>query len=106
MELQQSCNQTPVYSYSSTDLLSIRTKTSILSVSSADRLKDLNIGYRLPRRSIRSNRSIRGANRKKQDVQPFIVASFNAQSMNGSEMANRHCEISTFIKDNGVDQFL
>ena len=35
----------------------------------------------------------------------FIVASFNAQSMKGNDMACNHCEISTFIKDNGVDLF-
>ena len=74
----------------------------MLSVSTADRLKDLNIGYRLPRR----HRPNRGANRKKQDVQPFIIASFNAHSMNGSEMAYKHCEMSTFIKDKGVDHIL
>ena len=35
----------------------------------------------------------------------FIVASFNAQSVKGNDMACNHCEISTFIKDNGVDLF-
>ena len=45
MELQQSNTQTPVYSYTRTEFLSLRTKTSLLSLSSADRLKDLNIGY-------------------------------------------------------------
>ena len=35
----------------------------------------------------------------------FIVASFNAQSVKGNDMAGKHCEISTFIKDNGVDLF-
>ena len=102
MELQQSYNQTPVYSFSCTELLTIRTKKSMLSVSTADRLKDLNIGYRLPRR----HRPNRGANRKKQDVQPYIVASLNAQSINGGEMAYKHCEISTLIKDKGVDYIL
>ena len=42
----------------------------------------------------------------KQNVHPFIIASFNAQSMNGNDMACKRCEISTFIKDNGVDLFL
>ena len=36
----------------------------------------------------------------------FIVASFNAQSVKGNGMACKRCEISTFIKDNGVDLFL
>ena len=57
------------------------------------------MGYHLPRR----HRSSRGVKRKKQNVHPFIVASFNAQSMKGSDMACGHCKISTFIKDNGVD---
>ena len=35
----------------------------------------------------------------------FIVASFNAQSVKGNDMACKR-EISTFIKDNGVDLFL
>ena len=38
-------------------------------------------------------------------MHPFIVASFNAQSVKGNDMACMHCEISTFIKDNGVDLF-
>ena len=37
-------------------------------------------------------------------MHPFIVASFNAQSVKGNDMACR-CEISTFMKDNGVDLF-
>ena len=39
----------------------------------------------------------------KQNLHPFIVASFNAQSVKGNNMAYICCEISTFIKDNGVD---
>ena len=35
----------------------------------------------------------------------FIVASFNALSVKGNDMACKRCEISTFIKDNGVDLF-
>ena len=35
----------PVCSYTRTDLFSLRTKTSLLSLSTVDRLKDLNIGY-------------------------------------------------------------
>ena len=77
----------------------LRTKTSLLSLSTVDRLKDLNIGYHLPRR----HRSSRGVKRKKQNLHSFIVASFNAQSVKGNDMACKRCEISTFIKDNGVD---
>ena len=35
----------------------------------------------------------------------FIVASFNAQSVKGNDICCKRCEISTFIKDNGVDLF-
>ena len=91
-------HRTPVYSYPRTELLSLRTKTSLLSLSTVDRLKDLNIGY-IPRR----RRSSRGVERKKQNLHSFIVASFNAQSVKGNDMACNRCEISTFIKDNGVD---
>ena len=58
-----------------------------------------NIRYHLPR----CHRSSRGVERKKQNLHPFIVASFNAQSVKGNDMACKRCEISTFIKDNGVD---
>ena len=58
--------------------------------------------HHLPRR----HRSSRGVKRKKQNVQPFIVASFNAQSVKGNDMACKRYKISTFIKDNGVDLFL
>ena len=102
MELPQSNTQIPVFSCTRTELLSLRTKTSLLSPSTVDRLKDLNIGYHLPRR----HRSSRGANRKKQSLHSFIVASFNAQSEKGNDMACKRCEISTFIKDNGVVLFL
>ena len=101
MELPQSNTQTPAYSYTHTQLLSLRTKTSLLSHSTVDRLKDLNIGYHLPRR----HRSSRGIKRKKQNLHSFIVASFNAQTVTGNDMACKRCEISTFIKDNGVDLF-
>ena len=101
MELPQSNTQTPVYSYMRTELLSLRTKTSLLSLSTVDRFKDLNIGYYLPRR----HRSSRGVKRKKKNVHPFIVASFNAKLMMGNDMGCRRCEISTFVKDNGVDIF-
>ena len=101
MELPQYNTQIPVYSYTRTELLSLRTKTSLLSLSTVNRLKDLNIGYHLPRR----HRSSRGVKRKKQNLHSFIVASFNAQSVKGNDMACKRCEISTFIKDNGVDLF-
>ena len=42
---------------------------------------------------------------KKQKFPSFIVASFNAQSVKGNDMACKRCEISTFMKDNGVDLF-
>ena len=84
----------PVYSYTRTELLSLRTKTSLLSLPTVDRLKDLNIGYHLPRR----HRSSRGVKRKKKKFPSFIVASFNAQSVKGNDMACKRCEISTFIK--------
>ena len=101
MELPQSNTQIPVYSYTRTELLFLRTKTSLLSLSTVDRLKDLSIGYHLPRR----HRSNRGVKRKKQNLHSFIVASFNAQSVTGNDMACKRCIISTFIKDNGVDLF-
>ena len=78
---------------------SLRKKTSLLNLSTVDRLKDLNIGYHIPRR----HRSIRGVKRKIFFLHSFIVDSFNAQSEKGNDMACKRCEISTFIKDNGVD---
>ena len=99
MELPQSNTQTPVYSYTRTRLLSLRTKTSLLSLSTVDRLKELNIGYHFTRR----HRSSRGVKRKKQNLLLFIVASFNAQSVKGNDMTCKRCETSTFIKDNGVE---
>ena len=42
---------------------------------------------------------------KKQNVHPFIVASFNAQSVKGNDVDCKRFEISTFIKDNVVDLF-
>ena len=101
MKLPQSITQTPVYSYTRTELLSLRTKTSLLSLFTVDRLKVLNIGYHLPRR----HRSSRGVKRKKQNLHLFIVDSFDAQSVKGNDMACKRCEISTSIKDNGVDLF-
>ena len=51
------------------------------------------------------HRTSRGVKRKKQNVHTFIVASFNAQSVTDDVMACRRCEISTFMKGNGVDLF-
>ena len=101
MELPISNTQKPVYSCTRTELLSLRTKTSLLCLSTVDRLKHINIGYHLPQR----HRSNRGVKRKKQDVHPFIVASINAQSVKCNDIACQRCEISTFIKDNSVDLF-
>ena len=101
MDLPQSNTLLPVYSYTRTQLLSLRTKTSLLSLSTVDRLNDLNFGYHLQRR----HRSSRGVKRKKQNLHSFIVASFNAQSVKGNDMAWKRCEISTFIRDNRFDLF-
>ena len=98
MELPQSNTQIPVYSYTHTELLSFRMKTSLLSLSTVDRLKDLNIVYHLAG----CHRSSRGVKRKKQNLHSFIVASFNPQSVKGNDMACKLCEILTFIKDNDV----
>ena len=99
MELPRFNTQTPVYSDTRTELLSLRTKTSLLSLSTVDRLKDIKIGYHLSRR----HRSSRGVKGKKQHLHSFIVASFNAKSVKGNDMACKRSEISTFIRDNGVD---
>ena len=99
MEVPQSNTLLPVYSYTRTELHSLRTTTSLLSLSTVDRLKDLNIGYHLPRR----HRSSRGVKRKKQNLHSFIVDSLNAQSVKVNDISCKRCEVSTFIKDNGVD---
>ena len=101
MNLPQSNTKAPVYSYKHTELLSIRTKTSLLSLSTFDHLKDINIGYDLARR----HRSSRGVKMKKQKVHPFIIASLNTQSGKSNDMPCKHYEISTYIKDNGIDRF-
>ena len=101
MELPKSNNQTPVCSYTRTELLSLRTKISLLSPSTVDLLMDLCIGYLLPRRY----RLSRGVKRNNRNVHPLIVASFHAQLVKGNDMACKRCEISTFIKYNGVDLF-
>ena len=48
---------------------------------------------------------IRDVNGKKQSLHSVIVASFNAQLVKGNDMSCKRCEISMFIKDNGVDLF-
>ena len=101
MELPLSNTQTPVSSYACTELLSLRTKTSLLSLSTVDRLMDLTIGYHLLRRHCSSL----GVEMKGKKLHSFIVASFNAQSVKGNDMACKRCEISTFIKDNSIDIF-
>ena len=93
MDLPQSNTQTPVYLYMRTQLLSLRSKKSLLNPSTVDRLKDVSIGYILPHR----HRSSRGVKRNKQNVHPFIVASLNAQSVKGNDMACKRCEISTLF---------
>ena len=35
----------------------------------------------------------------------MCIHSFSAQSAKGNDMACKRCEISTFMKDNGVDLF-
>ena len=100
MELPQSNTQTPVYSYTRTELPSLRTKTYLFSLSTVDRLKDLNNGYHIPRRHRSS------VKRKKQNLHSFIVTSFNTQSVKFNDMACKRYEISMYIKDNGVDLFL
>ena len=53
----------------------------------------------------RRHRSSQGVERKKQNFHSFIVASFNAQSVKGNDMACNRCEVPTFIKDKGVVLF-
>ena len=101
MDLPQPNTLTPVYTCTRSELLSLRTNTSLLGLSTVDRLKDLSIGYHLPRH----HRSSRGVKWKRQNVHPFIVAPFHAQSVKGNNMACRRCEVLMFIKDNGVDLF-
>ena len=101
MDLPQSNTQTPVYSYLSTELISLRTKTYFICHSTVNRLRDLNIGYHVPRR----HHSSVGAKRKKQNVHSFIVVSLNAQTVKSNDMAFKRCEISTFMKDNGANIF-
>ena len=99
MELPQSNTHSPAYSYTRTLLLPIRTKIFLFSVATVECLKDLNIGYYLPCR----RRSSRGVKRKKQNMHQFFVATFNAQSVKGNDMACKRYEISMIIEDNGDD---
>ena len=85
----------------STRIALLRSSSGVCGNSTTTTIKDLNIGRYLQSR----HRSSRGVERKKQNVHPFIVASFNAQSGNGNYMACKRCEISTFIEYNGVDLF-
>ena len=43
--------------------------------------------------------------KEEENLHSFVVASFNAQSVKGNDMACKRCEISTFLEDNGVDLF-
>ena len=47
--------------------------------------------------------SNRGEKWKKQNIHQFIVASNSAQSVKDNDMACKRCDISTSIKDNGID---
>ena len=94
MELPQSNTQIPVYSYTRTELLSLRTKTSLISLSTVDRLKDLNIGYHLPRR----HRSSRGVKRKKQNLHSFIVVNC-CEEFSSVENANQFCYFLRTVLD-------
>ena len=76
MNLPLCSTQTPVISYTRTELPSLRSKASFLGFSTFDRFKDLNIGILLPPRH---------------------------RSCQGDNCRCKRCEISTFIKDNGVD---
>ena len=73
-------------------------------IEQSDRMQAASLapGYHLPRR----HRSSLRVKRKKKNLHSFIVASINAQSVKGIDMACKRFEISTFIKDNGVDLFL
>ena len=62
MDLPQSSPQTAVYSYTRTELLTLRTKTSFRHIDIVDRLQYFTIGCHLPRR----HRLSRGVKRKKQ----------------------------------------
>ena len=67
MELPQFNTQTLVYFYTRSELLSLRTMTSLLRFSTVVRLKDLYIGCHLPRR----HRSSRG----KKEVRTEVASS-------------------------------
>ena len=71
MDIPQSNIPTPVCSYARTELLSLRTNISLLSLSTADLLKELNIGYHLSRRQ----RSCRGVKRAPNGSSLFAAGS-------------------------------
>ena len=93
MDLPQSNTQILVFSCTRTE-----PQTSLLSLPTGDCLKDINIGYYLPRR-------YRLRCKKKKNGHPFVAASFNEQSVKGNDMASKCNKISTFRKDNDVDLF-
>ena len=101
MDLRQSNIQTLVISYTRTELLPLGTNAPLLSLSTFDHLNDFIAGCSLPLR----HRPCSGAKRKKQNMRPFFIPSFNTQSVRGNDMAGKHCEISTYIRDNGIDLF-
>ena len=91
MDLPQSNNQILDFSCTCTEL-----QTSLLSLPTGDCLKDINIGYYLPRRyRLRCKKG-----------HPFVAASFNEQSVKGNDMASKCHKISTLRKENDVDLFL
>ena len=101
MELPQSNTQTPVYSYTCTELLSIRRRHPCLAIplSIASWILTLDIIFHAVIVQVEVKK------RKKQNLHSLIVASFNAQSVKANDMACKRYEISTFITDNGVDLF-
>ena len=77
-------------------------KTSLLSLFTVDRLKDIYIGYHL----LRHHRSILVVKRKKENAHPFIDASFNSMLLNGNDVACIRCEMFKYINDDGIDLLL
>ena len=47
-----------------------------------------------------------GCQMEEKHTHPFIVASFNTQSVKGSDMGCKRCEISTYNKSSSIDLFL
>ena len=69
MDLPHSNTETPVFCYTRIELATFRKKTSLLSLSIVDCLKDLNIGCHFPR----LHRSSRGVKRNIIFLHPFVV---------------------------------